>query len=196
MLYNGDMKTVLEKYGKSKVTLSLHIQIILERYNLLGRTMSVNKFYTGYVHRYDPGITKRQWTWFLKKYIENVEIKADKIITLAEDKAVSDIQLEDKSIRNVLTIANLTLDEVIKNPERLTDIPVEMRMKWFFESMKARDSRAGVLLKSKDLDRKQNIYETMIKKAQYGEILEDGEKEEDVYPETEEPNPDKEFNPE
>ena len=68
-------------------------------------------------------------------------------------------------------------------------------MKWLFESMKARDSRAGVILKKKDVDRKQNIYEDMIKGAQYGDAIE-GEDVEDVEPEIEEPNPEKEFNPE
>lgn len=187
-------KNLVKKYGSSKVTRSPHIEIILEKYNILGRTMSLNKFYTGYVHRYDSGITKRQWGWFIKKYIENVEIKAEAIVSLAEDERVSDIQLEDKSIRNVLTIANLTLEGLVKDPERLTEIPVEMRMKWLFESMKARDSRAGVLLKKKDVDRKQNIYEDMIKGAQYGDAIEGDVQ--DVEPEIEEPNPEKEFNPE
>ena len=187
------MEDLIKKYGKSKVTRSPHIQIILEKYNLLGRTMSLNKFYTGYVHRYDSGITKRQWGWFIKKYVENVEIKAEKIVALAEDKAVSDMQLEDKSIRNILTIANLSLEELVKNPERLTEIPMEERMKWLFGSMKARDSRASVLLKKKDVDRRDNIYEDMIKGAQYGDVIEDVE---EVEPEIEEPNPEKEFNPE
>lgn len=189
------MEDLIKKYGGSKVTKSPHIQIILEKYNLIGRTMSLNKFYTGYVHRYDSGITKRQWGWFIKKYIQNVEIKAEAIVSLAEDQRVSDIQLEDGAIRNVLTIANLTLEGLVKEPERLTEIPVEMRMKWLFESMKARDSRAGVILKKKDVDRKQNIYEDMIKGAQYGDAIE-GEDVEEVEPEIEEPNPEKEFNPE
>lgn len=188
------MQDLIKKYGKSKVTRSPHIQIILEKYNLLGRTMSLNKFYTGYVFRYDPGITKRQWGWFVKKYVENVEIKAEALISLAEDEAVTDIQLEDKSVRNILTIANLTLDELINNPERLSEIPVDDRMKWLFASMKARDSRATVMIKKNDIDRRQNIYEDMIKKAQYGEAVE-GESE-DIESETEEPNPEKEFNPE
>lgn len=194
MCYYYGMEDLIKKYGKTKVTRSPHIQIILEKYNILGRTMSLNKFYTGYVHRYDSGITKRQWGWFIKKYIENVEIKAEAIVSLAEDERVSDIQLEDKSIRNVLTIANLTLEGLVKDPERLTEIPVEMRMKWLFESMKARDSRAGVMLKKKDVDRKQNIYEDMIKGAQYGDAIEGDVQ--DVEPEIEEPNPEKEFNPE
>ncbi len=189
------MEDLIKKYGKSKVTRSPHIQIILEKYNLLGRTMSLNRFYTGYVHRYDPGITKRQWGWFIKKYIQNVEIKAEALISLAEDKAVTDIQLEDKSIRNVLTIANLTLEELVKNPERLTEVPIEMRMKWLFESMKARDSRANVFIKKKDVDRKQNVYEDMIKSAQYGDMVEEDEEDEETE-EIEEPNPEKEFNPE
>jgi len=194
-VYNIYMEDLIKKYGGSKVTKSPHIQIILEKYNLIGRTMSLNKFYTGYVHRYDSGITKRQWGWFIKKYIQNVEIKAEAIVSLAEDQRVSDIQLEDGAIRNVLTIANLTLEGLVKEPERLTEIPVEMRMKWLFESMKARDSRAGVILKKKDVDRKQNIYEDMIKGAQYGDAIE-GEDVEEVEPEIEEPNPEKEFNPE
>jgi hypothetical protein len=196
------MEDLIKKYGKSTVTRSPHIQIILEKYNLLGRTMSLNKFYTGYVHRYDSGITKRQWGWFIKKYIENVEIKAEKIVALAEDRAVTDNKLEDKSIRNIYTIATLTLEELVKNPERLTEIPVEMRMKWMFEAMKARDSRANVYIKKKDVDRKQNVYEDMIKSAQYGDAIE-GEEDEEEAEETDlpagqagEPNPEKEFNPE
>lgn len=191
------MEDLIKKYGKSKVTRSPHVQIILEKYNLLGRTMSLNKFYTGYVHRYDSGITKRQWGWFIKKYIENVEIKAEKIVSLAEDKAVTDNKLEDGSIRNIYTIANLTLEELVKNPERLTEIPIEMRMKWMFEAMKARDSRANIFIKKKDVDRKQNVYEDMIKSAQYGDTVEEDEAEEGEVEEIdEEPNPDKEFNPE
>ena len=190
------MEDLIKKYGKSKVTKSPHIQIILEKYNLLGRTMSVSKFYTGYVHRYDSGITLRQWGWFIKKYVENVEIKAEKLINLAEDQAVKDIQLEDGSVRNILTIAKLTLDKLVQNPERLSEVPIEMRMKWLFESMKARDSRANVMIKKKDVDRKQNIYEDMIKGAQYGDVEEGDEDEGEIIPKIEEPNPEKEFNPE
>jgi hypothetical protein len=161
---------IAAKYGKSRVTQSPLIGQILEKYTLLGQSMSMNKFYATYVKKMDPGISHRQWSYFMQKYMQNVREKSATLIEKAEDSTVTDMQLEESSLHKILTISDTMLDELVAHPEILATIPVSKRLGWLFSAMSARDSRAKVAILQKDIQRKQNIYEDMVKGAQYGAL--------------------------
>ena len=160
----------IAKYGKSTVPTMDHFETIMNKYNAIGKSMSVRAFYNEHVKLINPQITLRMWQNFMTKFNRQIQIKADKIIKLSEDKAVNDMTLEERGMRKILAIANISLEEVIQKPELLAQIPVGDRMKWFFQSMKARDSRIGALVKKRDDDRKQTSYDELMTQAQYGGV--------------------------
>jgi len=159
-----------QKYGKSRVTQSPAIGAIMEKYNLLGNSMSMNQFHANYISKMDPSITIRMWSFFVKKYNKAVKEKNVSLIDRAADTAAHDIQLEESSLHKILTIADASLDEVINDPQRLAEIPIGKRLKWLFDAMAARDSRFKVQILKKEIDRRQNVYETMVKGAMYGAL--------------------------
>lgn len=165
---NDQKNNAIAKYGKSTVPLMDHFETIMNKYNAIGKAMSVRAFYFEHVKAINPQITLRMWQNFMTKFNRQVQLKADKIIKLSEDKAINDMTLEERGMRKVLAITNITLDEVIQKPELLAQIPVSDRMKWFFQSMKSRDSRIGALVKKRDDDRKQTAYDDLMTQAQYG----------------------------
>ena len=133
---NDQKNNAIAKYGKSTVPLMDHFETIMNKYNAIGKAMSVRAFYFEHVKAINPQITLRMWQNFMTKFNRQVQLKADKIIKLSEDKAINDMTLEERGMRKVLAITNITLDEVIQKPELLAQIPVSDRMKWFFQSMK------------------------------------------------------------
>ena len=161
---------LIKKYGKSKVTMSPQIGAILEKYNALGRSMSLNKFHSNYVAVMDSEISRRQWGWFIKKYLDAVDKKIQQQIIKAEDSLVTEAKLESRSIKNILHIADHSLQDIVNNPEKLESIPISKRMDWLFGAMKAKDSRMTVNIKRQEEIRKTNIYEDMVMGAQYGAI--------------------------
>lgn len=167
---NDQKNNAITKYGKSTVPMMDHFETIMNKYNAIGKSMSVRAFHAEHVKLINPQITLRMWQNFMTKFNRQVVIKAEKIIKLSEDKAVNDMTLEERGMRKVLAIANISLEEVIQKPELLAQIPMGDRMKWFFQSMKSRDSRIGALVKKRDDDRKQTSYDELMTQAQYGGV--------------------------
>lgn len=162
-------KNVLS-YGKSLVPKMDHFEIIMAKYNAVGTSMSVRAFYDSYVKEINPLITLRMWQGFMAKFSRNVKAKASKVLELSEDRAVSDMDIENRSMRKIASIADVTLDELIKRPELLNQVSVDKRIDWLVKIMKARDSRITTLLKKREDDRKQTAYDELMSQAQYGEI--------------------------
>jgi len=165
--------------GKSKVATSQHLPMILEKFKMYGNFLSNQEFYDQHVVVEDPSITFTIWRRFAVKLRAGVKIKADKIVAKLADAKATEMGLEKKSLKKILAIADLTLDAIVDNPEILESIPVKERMSWLFNAMKARDSRTNVMIKAKEENRKTNMYEDVMKGAQYGgiegeQVAEDG----------------------
>jgi len=155
---------------KSIVTKSPHFEIIMKKYEEVGMAMSAQDFHKQYISKIEPAISVRVWQNFVKKFNQQVQIKAQELIDRIANKKVETAQMEDNSLRKLLAIADVTLDEVVKDPKILTAIPVSERMRWLFDAMKARDSRMTTLTKVQTEKRKTNMYEDMLEGAQYGAI--------------------------
>ncbi|HGY11702.1 MAG TPA: hypothetical protein ENK36_04995 [Desulfobacterales bacterium] len=154
----------------SKIVQSPHYAEIMKKYELFGRYLSARRFFNETVKEIDPNLTLRQWTYFIKKYNHKIQIKVETLMEKAANKRVTEVEMEESSARKILAIADLTLDEVVKNPELLSGIPIESRMKWLFQTMKSRDSRMLTLAKVNSEKRKDSMYDAMLKGAQYGAI--------------------------
>jgi len=169
--------------GTSKVAKSKYFEPIMKKYELIGRQTSIAKFHKDYVEPIDPEISYRQWKYFIEKFRKHAEKKhramQERILKKTEETIMTEVKLEESSIKKILTLADLTLDEILEDPEKLEKIPAEQRMTWLFNAMKARDSRATVQIKKKEEDRKSNMYEDMMKGAQYGAIEVDAIDDED-----------------
>lgn len=163
--YNESMN-----YGKSKVATSQMLPFFLERFEKFGNSLSGREFWEKHVQPDDSDIPYKSWERFAKTLREKVQVKADKIMAKITDNKVTEIQLEKGSLKKILAIADLTLDEIIEKPEILNSIPVKDRMGWLFSAMKARDSRTNIMIKAKEEDRKTTMYEDVLKGAQYGAI--------------------------
>lgn len=161
-------------YGNCKVPDSPQFKVIMAKYDLVGRHLSVSKFYRDYVKPLDEKLTLRQWKWFIDKFRKHVDKKiiqsTKNVLKKSEDASISEVQLEASSMRKLLAIADMTLDEMLANPQLLADIPIKERMAWLFQTMKARDSRTTVNIKNLTETRKVNMYEDMMRGAQYGAI--------------------------
>lgn len=157
-------------YGKSKVATSRHLPMILEKFKMYGNILNNKDFYEQHIVPEDPAITFTIWTRFAIKLRTKIRIEANKIVAKITDAKVTEMNLETKSLKKILAIADLTLDAIVENPEILTSVPVKDRMSWLFNAMKARDSRMGIMIKKKEEDRKTNMYEDVLKGAQYGAI--------------------------
>ena len=160
-------------YGKSRVPKSPHFEQILENYTNFGSSMGHQQFLDKYIKDVDPNITLRMWRDFTKKLQAHADIKIQKAITVYSDKKVTEAEMEENSIRKVLSIAEVSLDEVMKDPSMLSAIPMKDRMNWFFQVMKAQNTRAIIKIKAHEEGRKTGIVEDAIRGAQYGEIEED-----------------------
>jgi len=157
-------------YGKSPVPQSPHFNAIMRKYDAVGKYISIRKFFRDCVGKVDQSITLRMWQGFMKKYNKGIQEKAQQIIDNSQNKELSEMQLEERSIKKILQIADISLEEVMQNPEILSSIPIKDRMGWLMGVMKARDSRMNVLIKKTSEDRKANMYEDIMKGAQYGAV--------------------------
>lgn len=158
---------------KSIVTKSPHFETIIKKYNEVGTIMSNNKFHREYVSTIDPSISSRAWQTFMFRFNKKKQEKSNKILDKLADKQIKMSHMEDSSLRKILAITDITLDEIVGNPDLLKKIPIEQRMGWLFNTMKARDSRMTTITKIQSEKRKTSMYEDMLEGAQYGAIKED-----------------------
>lgn len=160
-------------YGKSRVPKSPHFQTILDNYKNFGSSMGHQQFFDKYIKDIDPNITVRMWRDFTKKLKVHVDKQVQNALAVYTDNKITEAKMEESSIRSVLSIAKVSLDDIIKNPEKLALIPMKDRMKWFFEAMKAQDSRTITKVKVHEESRKASLADDAIKGAQYGAVDED-----------------------
>lgn len=156
----------------SSITKSPFFETIMEKYDKFGKTITVHAFYKKYVIDLDPKLSYKAWNRFMKEFNSRVISKTESIIEKYANKEADENRMERSSLKNILTIADASLKDIIEHPEKLAMIPINMRMKWLFGAMKAKDSRMVALTKVQSEKRKTTIYEDMIKGAQYGEITE------------------------
>jgi len=168
------------RYGKNQVTLSPVFDAIMAKYELFGRVMSSKKFYEQYLSKMDEQISYHTWIRFVAKHNRYVRLKAEKLMERIEDKEVKTMNMEESASRKLIAIADLTLDEIINDPTLLNAIPVVQRMNWLFDAMKARDSRASIAIKKKELDRKGDVLNELLDGAQYGAVDPDQFQQEEV----------------
>lgn len=161
-----------DNFGQSKVPKSKHFKAIMAKYDLVGPHLSVREFHREYVSKIDPNISHKAWNNFMLRYNSEVrrqlQLRNERALKLSMDNAVTEKELEARSMRKMLAIADVTLDEIIKDPKLLGDIPIKERMDWLFKTMRQRDSRAAVIAKVQGENRKTNVYEDVMRGAQYG----------------------------
>jgi hypothetical protein len=156
--------------SKSSVMSSPYFAVIMDSYEKFGRSMSMQSFWTQYVVPVDPKIIYMTWMRFVKKISQQVEKKQDLILNNIIEKKATENEMEKSSLQNILAISQCTLDQLVENPNLLTQIPVKERMKWLFSAMKARDSRMVALTKVNAEKRKTTMFDDMLQAAQYGAI--------------------------
>ncbi len=167
---NGILKK--PKNVLSLIEKSANYPLIMEKYESVGVFMTIREFYNDYVSKMGEGITENMWYKFMAKYNRKIQIKTEELIGRAANKKVTETQMEESSVKKILAIADVTLDQVVSNPELLNGVPLADRMAWLFSSMKARDSRMVAVAKLNAENRKTNMYEDVLKAAQYGDIKE------------------------
>ena len=166
-----DMK--IKDYGRSKVVSSEYFDIIMSKYELFGKHLSIRQFYRDYVAMIDPKVSYSMWQRFMQKHNKQIKIKAEAIMKRVTDKDVQVVQMEEDSAKKILAIADLTLDEIIKNPDLLNAVPIGQRLNWLFQAMKARDSRMNIKIKGQSEVRKQTVFDELLEGAQYGGLQPD-----------------------
>ena len=165
------------KYGNSKVPQSPFFDTIMDRYRLIGLTMSDRQFYAHEVQPIDPSITLRAWQTFMKKFRSIVAVKSDRYAEMLADKNMTDVKMQANVGRKLAVIADASLQEAIENPEILMRIPIKDRMNWLFQAMKAQDSRAKTAIRAKQDMREQSLYDEMMNEARYSDETHDVEEE-------------------
>ncbi len=158
------------KGQNSIVTKSPYFDVIMKKYEEIGMHLSSTAFHRDYISKIEPGISLRTWQNYVRNLNKKVQIKVDKLIDRIANQKVETTKMEDTSLRKILAIADVTLDEVVENPKILATIPVSRRMQWLFNAMKARDSRMTTLTKVQQEKRKSSMYDDMLEGAQYGGI--------------------------
>jgi hypothetical protein len=164
------MEKIKKPRIRSEVNNSEAFGAIMEKYNLLGRSMSVRSFYTEYVKPMDQNITYRMWDYYIRRLRKNVVLRSEEITNKITDNLATETSMENSAMRKLLAIGDLTLDKFIEQPELLSTIPLDQRVQWIFNAMKARDSRMIATAKVLGEKRKTSMYEDMLIGAQYGAI--------------------------
>lgn len=164
------MEKIKKPRIKSGVNNSEAFGAIMEKYNLLGRSMSVRAFYAEYVKPMDQNITYRMWDYYIRRLRKNVVLRSEEITEKITNNLATETSMENSAMRKLLAIGDLTLDKFIEQPELLSTIPLDQRVQWIFNAMKARDSRMIATAKVLGEKRKTNMYEDMLQGAQYGAI--------------------------
>jgi hypothetical protein len=159
--------------SNSSVAKSEHFDLIMDNYKKYGKKMSIRGFWQKYIIPIEPNIKYLAWKRFVDKLEVEVINRTENIIQKYIDEKVTETQMEQDSLRNIMAISKATIDDIVANPELLATVPVKERMKWLFGAMKAKDSRMVALTKVQSEKRKTTMYEDMMEAAQYGEIEED-----------------------
>lgn len=165
--------------------------LIMEKFNEYGHLMSRAEFYKVHVATRDPKISLDSFKNFIrtKKIVPALVNKNAALLERIQSEQMTEIDLERNSMRKILAVADITLDELVNDPTVLLKIPVDLRMKWLFQVMKARDSRVKAMVKKREDDRKQTSYDELMNQAQYGgTTLVDSEP---ISPDTAVPVPDR-----
>lgn len=165
MYYNNPMKPI-----NSIITKSPHFDAIMQKYEDVGSSYTNAKFFNEYVVKYDPSLKMRSWQNFMKKFNVGVTLKAQALIERVADTQVSTMRMEDNSLKKILAIADLSLDQIVEDPNLLAAVPIGERMNWLFNSMKARSTRMVAMTKVQQEKRKSSMYEDMLEGSQYGAI--------------------------
>ena len=160
-------------YGRSKLIAMPNFPTIIGQYELVGQHMSDRKFHKDYVSKIEPSISLNMWQSFMRKHNKHVRVKSEELMARVVDKKIQTSQMEEDSTRKILAIADVSLDEIVENPDLLKTVSVGKRMDWLFKAMSARDSRMGIMIKKNTENRKQTVMEELLKGAQYGDIEED-----------------------
>lgn len=157
---------------KSSVFHSPAYPTIMRHFEIYGKTMSMLEFYKKYITKCDKKITYESWKRFMRSYWQDVMRKTQEIYDRSVDTSVKESVLEEGAIRKILAIADVTLEQIVADPMALSKIDPKERMNWLFAAMKARDSRMSVALKKKSEDRKDTIWDEVLRGAQYGAVNE------------------------
>jgi hypothetical protein len=157
----------------SRIARSPHFSAIMEKYEAFGKHMSARAFFNEYITKIDPNLKLSSWHLFVRSYNVAVAERAKEVITFSQDNNVKEIVLEERSMKNILLIGDATLAAIAANPDMLKQIPVERRIDFLFKAFDARTKRMRVALMKKDSDRKDSIYDDIMRGAQYGSIEED-----------------------
>lgn len=164
---NADLK---QKFKRLKITGLPGFDAIMEKYDKIGANMSIKAFYRDFVSPVEESITLRQWEIFMTKYRGTVLSRVEKIMERSKKENLRIAELEQKGLKNVLELANITLDEVMTSPELLSSIPIKDRMGWLFKAMAARDSRIRTEIATRQENREQSFFEKLMDGAQYGGV--------------------------
>jgi len=162
----------------------------MSNYDKYGKKLSIRKFWTDYIIPVEPSIKYLAWKRFVDKLNVEVTHRVENILEKYIDSKVTEAEMEQSSIKNIMAITNATIQDIVARPEILATVPVKERMKWLFSAMKAKDSRMVALTKVQSEKRKTTAYEDMLQAAQYGAV------EEADFDEEPEPTRLKEFNKE
>lgn len=160
-----DLQTQFKDHA---ITRSEHFLEIMQKYDAFGRHMSLKSFWSTYIQVMDPTISYRQWYYFMGKLDKMQRAYVKDALEKSNARALEESQLEQNSLKNILKISDISMAAVAENPDLIHTIPLTTRMRWFFQAMKARDSRAKTNLAKASEERQQSLFEKMMEGAQYG----------------------------
>lgn len=154
-------------YRNMGVVKSRHFESIMLKYDAVGSVMAMNAFHREHIAPIDPKISLDAWKRFMRRFRKDTLIDTNKILQSSENKIVNSIVQEEKTLNKLSMLFDFTLDEILKDPEKMKGIPVETRASWFFAAMRARDARLRTGIKKRADDREQTAYDELMNEAQY-----------------------------
>lgn len=161
-------EALTKKYGNSRILQSPYFESIMDRYRLVGSAMSDRRFWEQEIKQMDPTISLRVWQSFMAKFHKQVKVKQGAIMERLEDETADVFKMQEGAMRKLSAIADVSLDQVIQNPNLLESIPIEKRVRWLLQAMRAVDSRAKTAMLKREDDRRQGMYDNMMDEARYG----------------------------
>lgn len=161
----ADLATQFKEFALTK---SEHFTVIMAKYDAFGRHMTLKAFWQQYIVPLDKSITYRKWYYFMGKLEDYQKSYIQKALAKSTEVALTEAKLEQNSLKNILQIADVSLQTIAENPELIASVPLNTRIRWFFSAMKARDSRAKTNLAQKSDEREQSMFEKIMEGAQYG----------------------------
>lgn len=164
---NADLK---KKFRRLKITLLPGFDAIMDKYDRIGVNMSVNAFYRDFVKPVEPSITERQWRVFIERLRGETVSHVAALVEKSKQEALVTHQMQGNTLKNLARLGEITIQELLDSPDLLNSIPRKERMSWFFNAMRAEDSRARTNLATIQDQREQSFFEKMMDGAQYGGI--------------------------